>query len=112
MAICYALIPFFIHTPIWLYVLGFPIGLAGGAIMPTINALIFRRCSPQRRGTAAGAFYAALDIGFMLGGIVFGFVADNLGYSYIYWFAAGLTVLACVLYVKAVSNKKYKLRNA
>ena len=107
MAVCYALISF-VHTPMWLYILAFPIGLAGGAIMPTINALIFNRCSPQRRGTAAGAFYAALDIGFTLGGTIFGFVADGIGFGYVYWIAAILAAAACVLYIKAVSDKKYK----
>ncbi len=105
LALCYGIIPF-IHTPVWLFVLGFPIGLAGGAILPSINALIFRRCSPQRRGTASAAYFAALDIGFAIGGTAFGFVAERLGYSYIYWTAAGLALLAVIVYAKAVAENK------
>jgi MFS family permease len=105
LALCYGIIPF-IQTPVWLFVLGFPIGLAGGAILPSINALIFRRCSPQRRGTASAAYFAALDIGFAIGGTAFGFIAERLGYSYIYWAAAGLALLAVLVYVKAVAENK------
>jgi MFS family permease len=105
LALCYGIIPF-IQTPVWLFVLGFPIGLAGGAILPSINALIFRRCSPQRRGTASAAYFAALDIGFAIGGTAFGFIAERLGYSYIYWAAAGLALLAVLVYVKADAENK------
>jgi MFS family permease len=109
LAVCYALIPL-IHTSIWLFVLALPIGLASGGIVPCINALLFRRCSPQRRGMASAAFFSALDIGFAIGGSVFGFVADGLGFNWLYWFAAVLTVLACLIYIKFVSEKKYSAR--
>ncbi len=110
MAVCYCLIPF-IKTPIWLFLLGFPIGLAHGGIIPAVNALMFRRCSPQRRGTAAAAYFAALDIGFAIGGSVFGFVADGLGFDWLYWFAAGLTAVACIVYIKSVAEKKYQKKH-
>ena len=110
LALCYSVIPF-IHSPAWLFALGFPIGLAGGAVLPAINALIFRRCSPQRRGTASAAYFAALDIGFAIGGTVFGVVAEHLGYSYIYWTSGGLALVAVIVYAGAVAEKK-RLRAA
>jgi MFS family permease len=101
----YVLVPF-IHSPGFLFALGLPLGLAGGAVYPCINALIFKRCSPSRRGTASAAYFAAIDIGFFIGGLVFGFVTERLGYSIIYWIAAALTAVAFVLYVKTVAEKK------
>jgi MFS family permease len=96
LALCYGIIPF-IHTPVWLFVLGFPFGLAGGAILPSINALIFRRARRSGAGRLSGLFRGA-DIGFAIGGTAFGFVAERLGYSYIYWAAAGLALLAVLVY--------------
>ncbi|WP_159435450.1 MFS transporter [Sporobacter termitidis] len=103
--VCLAAIPF-VHTPLLLYIIAAPMGLASGAVYPAINSMIFLRCSPQRRGTASAAYFAAIDIGFMIGGLVFGAVADTLGYSVVYWAAAVLTALALGLYLKAVAVKK------
>jgi MFS family permease len=96
----------FIHNPWPLFILGLPMGLAQGAVCPSINALIFLRCSPQRRGTASGAYFAAIDVGFAIGGIVFGVVSDIIGYSFVYWTAAVLTVIALALYIAKVAQKK------
>lgn len=103
--ICMTTIPF-IHSPGYLFALGLPFGLANGAVFPSINSLIFKHCSPQRRGTASAAYFAAIDIGFMIGGTVFGIVADNFGYSIVYWSAAVLSAVALLLYLKAVAVKK------
>ncbi len=112
LALCYCAIPF-LHSPLWLFVLAFPMGIANGAIIPTINALMFQRCSPQRRGTVSAAYFAALDIGFAIGGSVFGFVADSLGFGYLYWTAAVLTAAACILYIRTVAEKRQlKLKKA
>lgn len=104
-AICTALVPF-VHSTVFLFALGIPVGLCNGAVFPSINSMLFLRCSPQRRGTASAAYFAAIDIGFMIGGPVFGFVAQYLSYSVVYWTASGLTVIALFLYLKAVAEKK------
>ncbi len=67
---------------------------------------MFLRCSPQRRGTASAAYFAAIDIGFAIGGIVFGVVAAKLKFNAVYWIAAALTAIAFVLYLKTVAEKK------
>ena len=103
--ICVAAIPF-VHTPTLLYVLALPIGLASGAVFPSINSLMFLRCSQQRRGTASAAYFASIDIGLAIGGVIFGIVAMKFNYSAVYWSAAVLTAIALVLYLKAVAEKK------
>lgn len=102
---CMTVIPF-VRTPAYLFALGLPLGLFNGAVFPSMNSMIFSRCSPQRRGTASAAYFAAIDIGFMIGGTVFGFVADSFGYSVLYWAAAVLSLIALLLYMKTVAGKK------
>ncbi len=103
--ICMALIPHVKSTG-FLFALALPLGLANGAVFPSINSLIFLRCSVKRRGTASAAYFAAIDIGFMIGGFAFGFIADSFGYSFVYWSAAVLTGIALLLYLKTVAKKK------
>jgi MFS family permease len=103
--LCMSLIPF-VRTTGFLFALGLPMGLFNGAVFPTINSLIFKRCSPQRRGTASAAYFAAIDLGFTIGGFVFGFVSDKLGYGSLYWAGAGLSAIALLLYLKAMAVQK------
>jgi predicted MFS family arabinose efflux permease len=102
---CLALIPFVRSMPL-LCVIALPYGLASGAVFPSINSMIFKRSSPQRRGTASAAYFAAIDIGFALGGLVFGMLADSIGYGALYWISAGLSLLALVLYMKTIAEKR------
>ena len=77
-----------------------------GAVIPSINTMMFLRCSPQRKGTASAAYFASIDIGFMIGGIVLGVVADSLGFDAVYWVCAGAIAAALVLYLATVAKKK------
>jgi hypothetical protein len=102
---CLTALPF-VHTPMMLYIIAAPMGLASGAVFPSINSMIFLRCSRQRRGTASAAYFASIDIGFAVGGILYGAVAGILGYSAVYWAAAALAAVALALYLKVVAEKK------
>jgi predicted MFS family arabinose efflux permease len=93
-------------------ILAFPIGLSVGAILPTFNSMIFKRCSPERRGTASGAYFAAIDIGFALGAPLLGALADALDHGYIYRAGAVSVTLALILYLSVCSDKRYKARQA
>jgi len=93
-----------------LLLIAFPIGLAQGAVMPTFNSLIFRRCSAARRGTASGAAFASIDIGFAIGAPLFGVLADARGYDFIFLSSGVLTALAVLIYFLIASDKAYNRR--
>ncbi|NLO98148.1 MAG: MFS transporter, partial [Peptococcaceae bacterium] len=82
---------------------------AQGAIFPAMNTMIFKRCSPQRRGTASAAFFSSIDIGIGLGTMVHAYVADIFNYSFIYWGAMLFCGIALAIYVLLLipSNRKY-----
>ena len=106
-AVCLVLIPF-VRQAVWLYVIGFPLGLAQGIISPTINRMMFDRCSPRRRGSASAAYFSSIDIGFAVGALLFGFIAQTLDYSFVYWGSAVFAVAAGALYVAFLRKKKKK----
>lgn len=89
-----------------------PYGLANGAFGPTMNTMMFKRCSPQRRGTASAAFFAALDVGFTIGPAVLGFIADLSGYAAIYRASGVFILLAFVVYTFFASDRAVRARAA
>ena len=106
LALCLALIPS-ITSLTALLALAIPIGLAQGAVIPSFNSLLFKRCSPKRRGTASGANFAAADCGFAIGAPLLGALADATDYSYIYMAAAVVVALSLVLYLLIASDRRY-----
>jgi len=107
-AVFFGLIPF-VQSALLLFVIAMPLGFAQGAIFPAMNTMIFKRCSPQRRGTASAAFFSSIDIGIGLGTMVHAYVADIFNYSFIYWGAMLFCGIALAIYVLLLipSNRKY-----
>ena len=105
LAVCIFLIPLAGSRTV-LFAIAVPLGFANGAIFPSVNSMLFLRCSPQRRGTASAAYFASIDIGFALGGLALGFVAERLDYGAVYFVAAATAVAALALYVFAVAERR------
>jgi len=106
---CLTLFPF-IESRTALFILALPFGLSQGALFPTINAMLFKRCSPARRGTTAGAYYTALDIGYSAGAPLLGALADALDYRFIFWVAAVFAVIGLFVYLMACSDRLYNAK--
>lgn len=96
MAANYLLLPF-ITTATQLYLMGFIVGAANGMLTPSLQALLVSFC-PGRTGNASAMYYMAVDAGFGLGGIVFGFAA-MAGYRPMFLASGVLTVIALLVYL-------------
>jgi len=83
------------------------IGIAHGIVLPSVNAILFKRCSPKRRGTASAAFYSAIDLGVALGSPILGAIADVADYNILYYAASAFCAIALVIYVFLASDKRY-----
>jgi MFS family permease len=94
-----------VHSLALLVFIAFPIGLAQGAIVPAINALIFNRCSEKRRGTASAAYASSMDMGIGFGSIVFGFIAQGFNYTFVYLGSTLLVVIALVVYLSGIAKR-------
>ena len=104
-------IPFAPSLP-HLICLALPYGIATGAVVPTINAVMFKRCSPKRRGTVSAAYFASIDIGITLGAPVMGWIADRAGFSWVYWLSATVVGLAALIFIFFVSDRHFSRRLA
>ena len=109
MVACLALIPFASSFGM-LIAIGFPHGMAQGAVMPTFNSLILLRCSPARRGSAAGAFGASIDIGFSVGAPLQGLLADAFDLRFVFWVSAILVAISLVMFLFIASDKRYQAK--
>ena len=102
-AACYAAIPF--CQTLWqLCLTALPLGLAQGITNPQINVFCVSRCTRERRGTATAAYYGSLDLGVALGSIGVGLLIDAAGYRVTYLTAAGVSILALVIYLFTLSR--------
>ena len=110
MALCFFLLPS-VPSIVYLVIIAVPLGFSNSSVNPTLNSQMFKRCSPKRRGTVSAAFYAAIDIGFSIGAIVLGAIADFFGdYGAIYYAAGAMIIVTLVLYIFIVSDKQWNKR--
>ncbi|MCL1828909.1 MAG: MFS transporter [Oscillospiraceae bacterium] len=87
--------------------LAVPIGISQGALLPTMNQMMFRRCSPQRRGTASGAYYCAVDLGIVIGSPILGAVADAADIRFSFWLSSVWILIALTVYILFCTDKRY-----
>jgi len=87
------------YTSVWALVLnGIAVGAGYGLAFPALATIVGERIQPANRATAFGFFTMAVDMGFAIGAIVMGIVADIWGYQAIFYMAGIYTLLYAVLY--------------
>jgi len=111
LATAFFIIPLMPSLP-FLVCIGLPYGIAVGAVNPSLNAIMFKRSSPKRRGTASAAFYLSIDVGIMAGAPVMGLIADTFSFTWVYWLSSVSIIVALLLYILIVSEKRYQRRSA
>ncbi|MCU0544371.1 MAG: MFS transporter [Oscillatoriaceae cyanobacterium Prado104] len=79
-------------------------GIAGGTVIPMIVTLMADRCEPQERGRVFAISIGGFDLGIALAGPTLGFVAEHIGYRNMFGVAAGLAVLALLIFITQSSK--------
>ncbi|MCW6050093.1 MFS transporter [Lyngbya sp. CCAP 1446/10] len=79
-------------------------GTAGGTVMPMMVTLMSDRCEPQERGRLFSLCIGGFDLGIALAGPTLGFVAEQVGYRNMFGLAAGLAVLALLIFTTRCSK--------
>ena len=74
-------------------------GLGMGSVLPALNTLVIIFAPSERRGAANATFLAANDIGSALGAMMWGIVAQSMGFGYIYLFSPVFIILATLVYL-------------
>lgn len=87
----------FISQEWQLVVLGLVYGFAQGIIFPTLMVRTLKYAPKHRKGVASATYYLCNDVGYGLGSLVWGFIADLAGYSSLYICGALLFVGTLIL---------------
>ena len=79
-----------------------------GAAQPTLMAMTVDRAGPQERGAAMGTYTTAMDLGIGVGSVVWGVVAQSLGFATMYVAASlmGLVGVALLLVGAAAGRNR------
>jgi len=87
------------YTSIWSLLLnGIAVGAGYGLAFPALATIVGERVKPANRATAFGFFTMAVDMGFAIGAIAMGVVADIWGYQVVFYVAGIYTMLYTALY--------------
>lgn len=73
-------------------------GLGYGAVQPSLQTWAVNRCPPHRKAAANGLFMSAIDLGYIVGSITLGHIAQSLGFASMYLVSAGIMVLFMLVY--------------
>ncbi len=76
-------------------------GIGFGVVQPTLNALVISFAPAERRGMANATYLCAMDLGIMVGSVLWGSVAQVFGFIYIYNVSAILIILSIIMYLVA-----------
>jgi len=87
------------YTSEWALLLnGIAVGAGYGLAFPALATIVGERVQPANRATAFGFFTMAVDVGFAIGAIAMGIVADIWGYQAIFYVAGIYTLLYTAFY--------------
>lgn len=71
-------------------------GLGYGAVFPNLQAMAVIAAPPDRRGVANGNFLTGLDLGVGISAVIYGFIAQRVGYRSMYLWTLVPLLLASV----------------
>ena len=69
------------NHPYQLYIIGLILGFSTGALLPLINTMIINRLPDSKAGLGNALFFAAGDIGFIIGATLWGTIAGLSSYT-------------------------------
>ncbi|MBR8835489.1 MAG: MFS transporter [Stigonema ocellatum SAG 48.90 = DSM 106950] len=79
-------------------------GSGGGTLIAMIASVMAERSQPRERGRVFALCIAGFDVGIAIAGPVLGFVAEQVGYRYMFASAAILTLLALLIFLTQSSK--------
>ncbi|MCL6478626.1 MAG: MFS transporter [Peptococcaceae bacterium] len=89
---------------------GLVYGIGFGAVQPTTQALSVLYVPPERRGAATATYFLFLDLGLSLGSVLWGFVAQCIGYALMYLTVIIPSLLSLIVYLLFAKQTKIRQR--
>lgn len=85
-------------------------GLAGGALLPTSQALIYEQFPKEKAGMAGAIFGMSVMVGPALGPVMGGYLTDHFGWRSIFNINLPLGILALVLGMMVIKSPQHSLQ--
>ena len=92
------------NSPLYLILAAICEGIGAGILIPLMIVLISDRCYSTERGKAYGLCLGGYDLGIAMGGPSFGYFAEKIGYSTLFFNATALAIIALFIFL-TLSNK-------
>src|SRR5690625_5408257 len=73
-------------------------GLGFGSVQPALQAWAVDAAAADRKGMANATFFSFFDLGIGIGAIIFGWIAQQFGYGYIYLKYASSVIISLFIY--------------
>lgn len=86
-----------VQTKIQLLVLAIPCGLASGLLFPIFNYRIIKAVGTDQIAFGTSLYYCGVDIGYGIGAMAWGTLAQFTNYYLVYIFAGGLIAIMAIL---------------
>ena len=86
--------------------------LGYGTLNSSLNSIVNRSVTNERRPFAVSTYWAACDFGVGIGPMLLGAVVTWIGYREMYFVAAGLSLVALPIYLYASWKKKPEIKEA
>ncbi|MGE6260761.1 MFS transporter [Heyndrickxia sporothermodurans] len=94
----------------YIIISGILFGAGYGSLIPTLQAWVLQKTTPDRRGVANGMFYSAIDLGIGLSGLFFGILAQFVSTSVLFQLSSFFFLFVIVLTL--ISGYKKKIRQS
>ncbi len=79
-------------------------GVGFGAIQPALQAMSVSKVNHLKRGAANATFFLGFDLGIGVGSVIWGLIAEHLGYQFIYLLAVIPAVVGALVYIKSIKK--------
>ncbi|MBW4576760.1 MAG: DHA2 family efflux MFS transporter permease subunit [Aphanothece sp. CMT-3BRIN-NPC111] len=82
-------------------------GLAGGALLPSAQAILFETFPPEEQGKAMGIFGLGVIVGPAIGPVLGGYLTDSVGWRSIFTVNVPIGIIATLMVLKFIRNPSY-----
>lgn len=87
-------------------------GLGFGSVQPALQAWAVDEAAANRKGMANATFFSFFDLGIGIGAIIFGWIAQQFGYGFIYITSAVSVLVSLAIYVTLLVRARGEKRRA
>lgn len=85
-------------------------GFGFGTVQPALQAWAVDAAPNNRKGMANATFFSFFDLGVGVGAMIFGWIAQNHGYQYIYLTAGVSVIISLLLYIYLMIRARVRQR--